>query len=274
LRSDLWEALNPGQIHQWQSTIFQPVGGMDMTPKAIGRELANLVTFNAKVTAIRQDQHGVTVGFVDSRTGKDRRQVRADWCVCTIPLSILSQVEMNVGAAMAAGISAIAYEAAVKTGLQFKRRFWEEDDAIYGGITFTDLPIKQIAYPNTNFNRPGKGVLLGTFAFGEPAFTLSGMSPAMRVQKAVEYGAQIHPQYKTEFENGISVAWHRVPGAMGCAAAWTPELRATHYRDLAEMDGRIVLAGDHVSEMTGWQEGAILSALDAVTRLHGRALAA
>jgi monoamine oxidase len=274
LRSDLWEALNPGLTHQWQSTIFQPVGGMDVTPKAIGRELEGLITFNARVTAIRQDEKGVTVRFVDAASGQDGREVRGDYCVCTIPLSILSQIDINVGSAMAGSIAAISYESAVKTGLQFKRRFWEEDDAIYGGITFTDLPIRQIAYPNTRYNRPGKGVLLGTFAFGEMAFALSGMSPAMRVQKALEYGAQIHPQYTAEFENGISVAWHRVPGAMGCAAAWTPELRAAHYRNLAEIDGRIVLAGDHISELTGWQEGAILSSLDAITRLHRRVLTA
>jgi len=57
-------------------------------------------------------------------------------------------------------------------------------------------------------------------------------------------------------------------------AAWTPELRAAHYRPLAEFDGRIVLAGDHVSELTAWQEGAILSSLDAITRLHRRVLSA
>lgn len=275
LKSDLWVALNPGQIHQWQSTIFQPVGGMDVTPKAIGRELADLITLNAKVRSIKQDDKGVTVSYVDSRTGGDPRQVRADWCVCTIPLSILSQLDINVGAPMMRGIGALSYESAVKTGLQMKRRFWEEDDAIYGGITFTDLPIQQIAYPNTSFNKPGKAVLLGTFSFGEPALTLTGMSPATRVQKAVEYGTQIHPQYAEEFENGISVAWHRVPGAMGCAAAWTTELQEAHYRNLAEIDGRIVLAGDHLSRgLTGWQEGAILSSLDAVTRLHRRIVSA
>ncbi len=271
LNSELWQALNPGQIHQWQSSIFQPVGGMDVTPKAIGHEIQDLITLNAHVKQIKQDEKGVTVSYVDSRTGKDPRQVRADWCVCTIPLSILSQLDINVGSAMAAGISGLAYESAVKTGLQMKRRFWEEDDAIYGGISFTDLPIQQISYPSTAFNKPGKGVLLGTFAFGDPALTLSGMAPTMRVKKAVEYGTQIHPQYATEYENGISVAWHRVPGAMGCAAAWDSDLMAKHYNNLAQIDGRIVLAGDHLSRgLTGWQEGAVLSSLDAVTRLHKR----
>nr|UXE44235.1 L-amino acid oxidase [uncultured bacterium] len=271
LRSNLWAALNPGQIHQWQSAIFQPVGGMDMTPKAIGREIENLIMLNARVKQIKQDETGVTVSFVDSRTGGDPRQVRADWCVCTIPLSILSQIDINVGAPMAAGISALAYESAVKTGLQMRRRFWEEDEAIYGGISFTDLPIQQISYPSMGFNKPGKGVLLGTFAFGDPALTLTGMSPSKRVKLAVENGTQIHPQYASEFENGISVAWHRVPGAMGCAAAWDSGLMTAHYDNLAQLDGRVILAGDHLSRgLTGWQEGAVLSSLDAVTRLHQR----
>ena len=50
---------------------------------------------------------------------------------------------------MKAAIDAVPYAGSVKVGLQFKRRFWEEDEAIYGGISYTDLPIRQIAYPNT-----------------------------------------------------------------------------------------------------------------------------
>jgi monoamine oxidase len=274
LRSDLWAGLMPGLTHQWQSTIFQPVGGMDQTPKAIGRELKDAIKLNCKVTSIRQDAKGVQVSYVDSRTGRTQRMAEADWCVCTLPLTVLSQIDVQVGPKMKAGIDAIAYSNGVKTGLQMKRRFWEEDEAIYGGISFTDLPIRQIAYPNFGFNRPGKGVLLGTFSFGVDGYELGALSPADRVKAAVEQGAQIHPQYMTEFENGISVNWHRSPFTLGCAAAWTPELRAKHYADLAAIEGRVVLAGDHLSYLTAWQEGAVLSALDAISRLHQRVLAA
>ena len=38
---------------------------------------------------------------------------------------------------MKSAIDAVPYAGAVKIGLQFKRRFWEEDDAIYGGISYT-----------------------------------------------------------------------------------------------------------------------------------------
>jgi monoamine oxidase len=99
------------------------------------------------------------------------------------------------------------------------------------------------------------------------------MTPAERVAKTVEYGANIHPQYRDEFENGVAVAWHRVPWTMGCAAHWTEELRAKHYDDLCAIDGRIVLAGEHASRLPAWQEGALLSSLDAIRRLHQRVLA-
>ena len=40
-----------------------------------------------------------------------------------------------------------------------------------------------------------------------------------------------------------------------------------------QIDGRIVLAGEHASYIPAWQEGAILSALDAIERLHKRVVA-
>jgi monoamine oxidase len=57
---------------------------------------------------------------------------------------------------------------------------------------------------------------------------------------------------------------------MGCAGYWTEITRAQHYNDLCQIDGRIVLAGEHASYIPAWQEGAILSALDAIERLHLR----
>jgi monoamine oxidase len=182
---------------------------------------------------------------------------------------------MNVGTPMTEAIAAVPYCTGLKVGLQFKRRFWEQDEEIYGGITYTDLPIGQISYPSSNFFADGKGVLLGAYIWDMlNSESFSSMAPAERVAKAVEYGRQIHPQYAQEFDNGIAVAWHRVPSAMGCFGIWTEEARARHYDNLCAFDGRIVLAGEHASYMPAWQEGAVTSALDAIGRLHQRALAA
>jgi len=271
LRSRLWRYLQNFANYEFQTTMFQPVGGMDMVGKAFAREVGDLIRYNAKVTQIQQNGSGITVSYVDAEKSSAVQQATADWCICTIPLPILSQLPVDVSGPMRNAIEAVPYAASVKVGLQFKRRFWEEDEAIYGGISYTDLPIRQIAYPNYSFNRGGRGILLGAYMYdGANSFEFTAMSPAERVASAVEFGAKIHPQYKSEFENGIAVAWHRVPFTLGCAGAWTEAGRAQHYRNLCQIDGRIVLAGEHASNLPAWQEGAILSALDAITRLHER----
>jgi monoamine oxidase len=271
LKSRLWRYLQTFASHSFQTTMFEPASGMDMIGKAFARELGDVIRYDSKVIRIQQGDAGVTISYVSATKPEAVQSAKADWCVCTIPLSILSQIPIDVSAPMKAAIDAVPYLSAVKIGLQFKRRFWEEDDAIYGGISYTDLPIRQIAYPNYGLNRAGRGVLLGAYIVeGANAYEFTSMTPAERVARAVTLGARIHPQYPAEFENGIAVAWHRVPSALGCAGYWTEQARAQHYNDLCQIDGRIVLAGEHASYIPVWQEGAILSSLDAITRLHER----
>jgi monoamine oxidase len=273
LDSRLWQGIPGGDVFDMQTALFQPVGGMGRVGEAFGRELGPLIRYNSKVTDIHQDGRGVSVAYEDIRKPETKLQARADWCLCTIPLPILAQIPINVGPALAAAISAVPYASAVKVGLQFKRRFWEEDEHIYGGITYTDLPITNIGYPNTGFHGGGKGVLLGAYIWGASAMEFTAMTPDERVRKALEYGSQIHPQYPREFDNGVAVAWHRSPFTMGCFGMWTEHTRAKHYEDLCQIDGRIALAGEHASYIGGWQEGAVTSALDAIGRLHERAVA-
>jgi monoamine oxidase len=273
LRSGLWTYLNFPLSYEYAQTLFQPIGGMDMIARAFAREVGPLIKFNTKVTEIAQNEAGVTVTYVDARTGGPGQQIKADWCVCTIPLSILSQIKNNFSSPLQAAIGAVPYAPAVKAGLQFKRRFWEEDDAIYGGISFTNLPIGQISYPSTGYLAPGKGVLLGAYVFGVNAVEFTSVPPAERVKRSVDYGAQIHPQMKQEFDNGVAVAWHRVPWTLGCFGMWKGDTRRRHYKNLCAIDRRTVLAGEHCSYVNAWQEGAILSSLSAIDRLHKRVVA-
>jgi len=274
LKSGLWQNLLPGANYEFQTTLFQPVGGMDMIARAFAREVGDLIRYNAKVKAIRQDEHAVEVVYEDTADPGKPLTATADWCLCTIPLSVLSQIDIAVGAPMQNAIDAVPYAPALKVGLQFRRRFWEQDDGIYGGISYTDLPIRLIGYPCTGYGDSGKAVLLGGYTiFGIYAYEFTSLSPAERVAKAVADGMQIHPQYASEFENGIAVAWHRNPAVLGCSGAWTDAARKEHYENLCALDGRILLAGEHASYLPGWQEGALLSSLDAIGRLHRRVLA-
>jgi monoamine oxidase len=190
LKSQVWRGLLADRYYPLLATMFQPVGGMDVIADAFRREMGDLIRFHAKVTAIHQNERGVTVQYT---TGADRGEAHADWCVCTIPLSILSKLDLTVSAPMAAAINAVPYTAATKIGLQMKRRFWEEDEGIYGGITHTDLPIRSIGYPCYGYGKSGKSVLLGAYAADTSGFDFGALSPPERIAKAVEWGAMIHP---------------------------------------------------------------------------------
>jgi len=261
-----------GEGFDFAATMLQPVGGMDRIAREFAARLGDAVTYDARVGAIRRSGAGARILYSDG--GGAERALEADYVICTIPLPVLAAIPADFSADLADAIRAGRSIKAAKVGFQ-SRRFWEEDEAIYGGISYTDLPIRQIGYPVDGINRGGRGILLGAYQFGSAnAYEFTSMSPADRVERAVAFGSRIHPQYKSEFENGISVAWHRVPFTLGCAGEWSDKARAEHYDNLCQIDGRIVLAGEHASYIPAWQEGAILSSLDAITRLHERVIKA
>jgi monoamine oxidase len=274
MRSGLWQWLSFNMTYDMQTTMFQPVGGMDMIGKAFARQVGDLVTHNLEVIRIQQDAGGVTVTAKDNNGGGAVMHAKADYCVCTIPLTVLSQLDVQVSAPLKDAIAAVPYASSVKVGLEFRRRFWEEDEAIYGGISFTDQPISQISYPSHGYFSNGPAVLLGGYMFGPAAYDFAGMTPTERVQAALKQGSVLHRQYHQEFVSGVGVAWSRMPWTLGCCSMWSEEARRTHYKTLTAMDGRVVLAGEHASYVGCWQEGALLSSLSAVTQLHQRAIGA
>jgi monoamine oxidase len=271
LNSGVWNNMAFFMNYEMQTTMFQPVGGMGMIGKGFAKQVGQTITYGAKVTRIVQDDKGVTATYQDTGTGAVA-EAKADFCVCTIPLGVLTQIDVNVSPKMKAAIAAVPYSNSVKIGLEMRKRFWEEEESIYGGHSFTNQEIALISYPNNDFFGDGPAVLLGAFAGGNGAYHLAGMTPEQRIQAALEQGGVIHPEnYRKMFMNGASVAWSRVPWTLGCCARWTEETRKEHYQTLVAMENRIVLAGEHASYVGCWMEGALLSSIDAITRLHKRA---
>jgi monoamine oxidase len=250
-----------------QPTMMQVVGGMDRLPAALAARLRNRVVYRAAVREIRQGERGVWAIYADAN-GRLRR-VDADYCVCTIPLPVLSGLPKDLSPPVQSAISAASYDGAGKIGLQFRRRFWEEDDEIYGGRTWTDQEIGQIIYPSHGFNGP-KGVLVGYYM--DFKRTMRERTPAERQRLALEQGARIHPQYATEFESAFSVSWPRVPWSRG---SWRSETAASAdaLAALRRPDGRVHFAGDYMTTMSSWMQGAFESARDVVMAIHARALA-
>lgn len=269
LRSGVGNEFGSMRSYSQQYTMFQPIGGMDQLARGFEFAVGPHITYNAEVQEIRQDGNGVRIAYTDARTG-DTREVEGDYCICTIPLTVLANIPADFDETFQRAIEQVNYTPTGKMGLQFARRFWEEDDWIYGGHSMTNF-FGDISYPSYGY-QGRKGVIQGYYNFGNQAIEVSNLSPEGRTRYALENGSRLHPgAYMEEFENSFSVAWHRVRYSLGGWASWTDATRENAYPILNEPDGRVYLAGEHLSYLTGWQAGGIESAWIQIEKLHQRA---
>lgn len=285
LSSKFWNyKLHFGEGYNHAATMLQPVGGMDQIVKAFERAVGDRIEYRAEVSQLRKTPEGVRVVYKQVVTGEEKA-LEADYAICTFPLPVLAQVKADFSPEMQAAIEASKgnYVNAIKVAFQANRRFWEEDSNIYGGISWTEKDITQIWYPSTGFHSD-KGILVGAYIWNNPIAKVWGqLSPEARIAKAMEEGGAVHANYAQELSsansmtngttNAMTIAWEKVPYSQGGWAEWEKEQRESAYLVLLQPDGPIFLAGEHLSYVTGWQEGSVRSAQLAVQGIASRVMA-
>jgi monoamine oxidase len=272
LSSNFWERPNGarmffGETFQQAATMLQPIGGMGRIGEAFGRKLAAMIQYDSEVTAIEKTPKGVKVRWRSTKPGGSPEigeppSIEADYLICTIPFSVLRNIESDFSQEIKAGIVSVDYTPAGKIAFEAERRFWELDHQIYGGISWTSRDITQIWYPSTGFHRT-KGILVGAYIWDEaPGEAFAAKSPEKRIADAIADGEALHPNYGRSLGKGVSVAWPNIPFTRGAWANWNSKVRTQYYPALLKGDhnGRILFAGEHMSYLNGWQEGALLSA--------------
>ncbi len=247
-------------------------GGMDRLPRAFLPELAPHIRFGAQVTALDQSPHGVTVAY---RTAAGSAVVGADYALVTLPFPVLRHIEVGkpFSRDKQRAIRQLYYDASAKILFQCRRRFWEEDEGISGGGTITDLPIRNLYYPDHG-QETGRGVLLASYTWSEDAQRWGSLPPEERIVQALDDVAEIHPQVSEEFEVGASKVWHHDPFAGGAFALFTPGQQTLLHDAIVAPEGRIHFAGEHTSLTHAWIQGAIESGLRAASEIHAAAAAA
>jgi monoamine oxidase len=252
-------------VYELQQTMLQMVGGNDALANAFGKELGNMVKLNAAVVKINNTENGVTITYKD-RTGTHEES--ADYCISTMPLKVLSDIDHNFASNHSRAIDKTEYIPAGKIGMQFKRRFWEEDDGIFGGITHTNNELYQIFYPSNDYLSK-KGILIGSYNFNERARQIGDMPYADREKLAFQKGRLVHPQYEKEYDNkSFSVSWHKTKFSLGAWGIYSEQERQTIYQTLLKPDKRTFFAGENLTYLNGWMAGALESGRSAVAAIH------
>jgi monoamine oxidase len=253
-------------------TMLRPVGGMAKIASAIARSLDKRVWYNAEVARLRRNERGgARVAWRDVRTGQTST-LDADYVLVTIQPGLLGDLDQDFSPRYREALAAPQGTPLAKVAFQAERRFWELDDQIYGGISWTDHPITQIWYPTQGIHAR-KGILVGAYMFfdGEE---FAKKSLADRLELALQGGELLHPQYRQHLSQGVSVSWRKMKYSSGATTHWSDEARAKHYPVLLEPDGPYYFAGEYLSYINGWQEGAVRSAhftLEQIARAQSRA---
>ena len=289
LEANFWQPVLFAENFDMQATMFQPVGGMDRIPYAFAKALGDIVQYNAPVSEIRKTGLGVRVTY------KQNGQVKstdADYCFCAMPLTILKNTPNDFAAPYKKVIDECSYVYAYKVAWE-SRRFWEQDDNVYGGLEFVSTGPSPIWFPSAGLLTE-RGVLVSGYTNerGTPFESLSLSQKFAASRSSIE---RLHPGHGRELEKPMYVGWGRIPYNEG---SWVrsygpdqeraPGLSVTQqtganrhptesktgtnpgYETLIEPDGPIYFVGDHVSHIVGWQEGAATSALRAVQMLDDK----
>jgi monoamine oxidase len=250
-----------------QATMLQPVGGMDRIAEAIYEQVKPLVRLKVPVTAIRR-----AGGRVRIEHGPAKQMMEADYCICTLPVPILQRIANDFSAPKKAALaSAPPNLHSVKLAFEAPR-FWETDDDIYGGLAWTDRLNENVLYPSDRYGAP-RGVIVGAYCAG---WTVQGnpdkfaaLSHGERLRISRESIEALHPGKSHLLSKGVTVAWGLTPYSEGVGVMWPggpgrAADRGPGYQELLKAEGPVVFAGEHLSYQPTWQEGAALSAHEAL----------
>jgi monoamine oxidase len=127
---------------------------MDALPLRLVAQLRSKgvpIHFGLKVTAI------VSQGSDDRvRVFAGKDEIPSDpefqYVICAVPASATARIEFNprLSEEKYDALRGLPYQSAAKSLVLVKSRRWETNDRIFGGASYTDLPIQQCWYPSDN----------------------------------------------------------------------------------------------------------------------------
>jgi len=275
--------LTKGEFYEeqidWQATMFQPIGGMDRIPYGFARALPkDMIHYDSPVTEITTSDTGVTIAYKKSGTPQT---LTADFCICTMPISVLAQTKNNFSPETQRAFTGMPMTALYKVAWE-SPRFWEKEQNIYGGISFVKSgSVDLVWYPTDKMFTP-TGVIVAGFNSeredvgglgmggtndGKP--TAFGALPTTEAKLAASRAAveTLHPGRGSQLTKPIYICWAKIPYSLGCFANNHLPSSEPAYTQLEKPQGRTYFAGDYMSHLVGWQEGAALSAHHAIERI-------
>jgi monoamine oxidase len=238
------------------------VGGMDRLPVAMAKELGATVRLGTRVLRLEQDSSEVRVTYA---AGNSARTLAADRVVCTLPFSVLRELELpGMSPDRVSCIKQMKYHSDARVHLQVRVPFWRQRGL--SGDSRADLPVYETN--DSTWQQSGTGGILSAGLAGRAARDLQALPEAERIRFALRQVQVLFPELEAEFVSGVSKCWDEDPFARGAYPYFEPGELTRMLPYLTTPEGRIHFAGEHTSPRTAWIEGALESAERALEEIE------
>jgi monoamine oxidase len=236
------------------------VGGNSRLPEKMGTVLKSPVKTKKVVEAIHSSQNNVQVYCTDGSN------FQADYAVCTLPFSVLRQVEINPALEdlQAEAVQELPYTAVTQIQLSMTTPFWQDDG--YPPTMWTDSPLERILSVK---NASGQIQGLTCWINGASANKLDKMTEREIAQLVKSEFNKIRPASEGKIEITNVLSWGSDPYAKGAYFYFAPGQMSQVRNKMAKPWKRIHFAGQHTAIATTGMEGALESAERVVREIIG-----
>ncbi len=248
----------PGSVpHKEYLKIRQ---GSDKLPQAFSTHLSGQIHLSMPVKSIEQKKDSIVIRTADGT------EFSADRALCTVPLTVLKKINFIPALSPEkeqARNGGYDYAASTRVFIQFKNRFWENENLNAWG--YSDWP-EEIWQPTWDREGP-RGVIMSYLRYSR-AVELDQLSEEKRIEQVLSRWDNIFPGANDQMESGASHAWALEQWSGGAWASPSSAQNQTLGSHIGKAEDRIHLAGEHASEYHGWMQGALVSGLRAAKEMH------
>ncbi|KAL0567494.1 hypothetical protein V5O48_014498 [Marasmius crinis-equi] len=214
-----------------------------------------------------------------------------DYVISTIPLPALRYVDLegcDLSYAQLEGLRTLRYNSSCKVGIRFVTRWWQDlkspdgiDRGIKGGQSMTDRVIRTAVFPSYGIeDTNADAVMIASYTWSQDALRVGGLCNGRQhvdekflIESILRDLAVIH-SVSFEFLSEQCVDWYafdwnKDPFALGPFAHFGPGQFSNIYPAMRQVaaGGRLIFAGEALSDQHAWVEGALNSAYEAVYKM-------
>lgn len=275
----------------YRADQYELVGGMETLVNAFVKNLSGEILCNAKVTSMEMTEKGVLVRW-NCLDRPDEKQF--DYVICTVPATALASIEFHpdLPSNQREAMGGLTYGSSVKTLFHCTARPWEIHDRIYGGGSFTDLPIQQCWYPSDNAKPANSNVestptqtaptliardpelshqpavLTAAYRWEENSRRFLQLNDEERINSSLSGSKMLHPQIDQYVDQIIHCPWdEQVAPGSGAYAFFKPGDHERYQQPLCQPypldQPRVFFAGEHLAINHASVQGAIHTAVAA-----------